>query len=973
MFVNLNTHSYYSLLISSISIDDIISYSEKNNLKYASLIDINNMYGVMEFYTKCLEHDIKPIIGLQVQHENSNLLLVAKNYHGYLALCKISSSIMHNEQFDLTKFVDDNLIIICNNSKQFKVSDIYEFNDIAINECLFVSENDYEKYKALIAIRDGKLLSEVEDDKNLKNKFMFSQQQAQDFFSKKQLANLEELISKIDINLPLNKNNYFVKFDKKYASNILLEERCRQGLLKRFKDGKVQKKYIDRIKYELDVIDQMGFEDYFLVVQDYVMFAKNNNILIGPGRGSAAGSLVSYVLEITDLDPIKNNLLFERFLNVERKSKPDIDIDFMDSQRQEVIDYIFDKYGKDHVAHIITFQRIKAKTAIRDAGRVLDIDLKTINWITKNIPFVFDMDLKRAIDEIKELKEMYAKYSELFDLAMYLVDLPRQIGTHAAGIVICDKRIDEVIPTCLSVEGTNTTQYSMEYIEMNGLIKMDILGLINLSIIDSCLKFIQLNSSKLIDLEKIDYSDQKVFGELSKGNTTGIFQLESPGMTGVVVKIKPKSIEDISIASALFRPGPQENIPEYLKNKEHPEIIKYVNQDLKPILEPTYGIIIYQEQVMEMVRKVANYSYSQADIFRRAISKKEQHVLIKASNEFIDAAIKNGYSEKDAKQISNYIFKFANYGFNHSHSLAYSYISYQMAYLKTYYPLEFYCCLLTYMGGSAGKMTTYIEEAKRKGLKILQPDINNSISGFKIYNKSILFGLSTIKGIGFETIKKIIDARNELENKKFDNVLHAIQILSSKSIGEKAIEALVKAGSFDVLFDKQFNSRSYILKNLSEIYLGLKSYSKKFGMLKQIEYVDVEMTPELFNKENSDQLELIDISFAEHPIKTIKDANNFKNHKLVNLKDVETSNDEVNFVYSLVCVGRVKRIVTKNNTPMAFVTLEDESGSIDAHAFNNILSDDKLNKLLQKDKILIVKLLKTSRGVRMLNIMEEVK
>ena len=397
----------------------------------------------------------------------------------------------------------------------------------------------------------------------------------------------------------LDENNYIGEFDPNKNSYLLLQERCRQGLIKRLGD-KVKKEYIERIDYELGVIHNMGFDDYFLVVQDYVAFAKQNNIAVGPGRGSAAGSLVSYVLEITDIDPIKYGLIFERFLNSHRKTKPDIDIDFMDNRRQEVIDYLFAKYGKDKVGHIITFQKIKIKTAIRDIARILNIDLSIVNMICKSISDWFDTDLDEVIKEKKVVANYVAKYPKLFELARFILGLPRQIGTHAAGIVICNKPLHDVVPTTLSSEGINTIQYSMEYVESCGLIKMDILGLVNLSIINDCVDEINKTAQHKFDINKIPLDDQKVFKQLSLGNTLGIFQLESPGMTNVVRKIQPQSIEDISIASALFRPGPMKNIPQFLENRAHPETIKYLHPSLKPILQETYGIIVYQEQIIQI-------------------------------------------------------------------------------------------------------------------------------------------------------------------------------------------------------------------------------------------------------------------------------------------------------------------------------------------------------------------------------------
>jgi DNA polymerase-3 subunit alpha len=455
-----------------------------------------------------------------------------------------------------------------------------------------------------------------------------------------------------------------------------LQTKCRDGLKQRLNSTSAPIAYIERLKKELAVIDQMHFNDYFLVVQDYVNFAKRNGILVGPGRGSAAGSLVAYVLGITDIDPIEHNLIFERFLNPSRQTLPDIDIDFMDNRRNEIVEYLFNRYGSDHVAHIITFQKIKAKMAIRDAGRVLGIELPIINSISKLINMQYDLDLAGAIADNKTLSSFANKYEELFDIAKKILNFPRQVGLHAAGVIITNTAINEVIPVQNSPDGINATQYSMEYLEPLGLIKIDILGLVNLTTINETIKLIKKEQSKIIDLSKIDLDDRKVFAQLTNGNTIGIFQLESQGMRNLIMKIKPTSIEDISITSALFRPGPQKNIPEYLSNKAHPENIKYLNDDFKEVLSATYNIIIYQEQVIEIVQRVAGFSLAEADLFRRAISKKDSDKLTELRVHFIAGGRKNKYSEEELVKIFNFVYEFANYGFNHSHSLAYSYISY---------------------------------------------------------------------------------------------------------------------------------------------------------------------------------------------------------------------------------------------------------------------------------------------------------
>jgi DNA polymerase-3 subunit alpha len=669
--------------MSSISVDDIINHALKNKQTHVCLVDINNMYGCIEFYNKAKAAKLHPIIGLQITYQNEKVVLIAKNNDGYHNLIKISSRVMCNETYDLNDYASG-LAIIVDNLDNFKwlkhkndvySSDSHGTNPLALQECYFEQPSDLKYVKALMAIANDSKITEYENNHEFDERYMLSESQANKKFSTQALDNLDNLIKSCTWDITSNVIN-FIKYDPKVNSKILLQTKCKEGLKQRLNSNDAPEAYIDRLIKELQIIDQMHFNDYFLVVQDYVNFAKRNGILVGPGRGSAAGSLVSYVLGITDIDPIAYDLIFERFLNPSRATMPDIDIDFMDNRRNEVVDYLFERYKNDHVAQITTFQRMKAKMAIRDAGRVLGLELPIINNISKAISAELDLDFKEEVVSNKNIKAYADKYPELFDLATKFVNYPRQIGLHAAGVVISGTKLDEVIPVQSSTNNAIATQYSMEYLEPLGLIKMDILGLVNLTTINETLKLIKKNHSADINLSKIKLDDKKVFDSLTKGDTVGIFQLESPGMRNLIIKIKPKSIEDISITSALFRPGPQKNIPTYLANKANPTSIKYLNDDFKQVLAPTYNIIIYQEQVIEIVKRVANFSLADADSFRRAISKKNADKLMKLNEQFIAGAVKNKYTKVEAEKIFEYIFEFANYGFNHSHSLAYSYISY---------------------------------------------------------------------------------------------------------------------------------------------------------------------------------------------------------------------------------------------------------------------------------------------------------
>ncbi|XQP55380.1 MAG: DNA polymerase III subunit alpha [Mycoplasmoidaceae bacterium] len=968
MYTNIKTRSHYSMAISSISIDDIIKHARDNKQEYVCLVDVNVMYGALEFYTKAIAANLKPVIGLSVFVNKDEYVLLAHDYKGYIKLCNLSSAINHNEKWQLEDFASDHVTVISKN-KVPGFKNWIKDEDLAIHESLFVSASDFSKYKALLAINKGCLYDDIQDDKEMASKHLLTTSQAEKLFTSAQINRTNKLLNEINLNIPLNKENFFVKFDEKKNSNLLLQERCRLGLIKRFGE-KVNKKYIERIKYELDIIHKMGFDDYFLVVQDYVAFAKQNNIMVGPGRGSAAGSLVSYVLEITNIDPLKYGLIFERFLNSHRQTKPDIDIDFMDNRRQEVIDYLFNKYGKDKVGHIITFQKIKIKTAIRDIARILNIDLSIVNMICKSISDWFDVDIDEVIKEKKVVADYQKKYPQLFELAKFIMGMPRQIGTHAAGIVICNKPLHDVVPTTLSAEGINTIQYSMEYVEPVGLIKMDILGLVNLSIINDCVDEINKHAKKTFDINQIPLDDQKVFKQLCLGNTLGIFQLESPGMTNVVRKIQPQSIEDISIASALFRPGPQANIPLYIKNKKNPDKIEYVDDKLKSILEPTYGIIIYQEQVIQTLCLVANWSLAEADIVRRAISKKKLDKLESIGKDFISSAVKNGYTEKKANEIFAYLLKFASYGFNHSHSIAYALVSYQLAYLKTYYPNEFYACLLSY--NPTSKATAYVIEAKNNGITVLPPNINHSQVGFSIYDGKIIFGFGAIKGIGAAGIEKIIVARAQA--KEWKSIKDCIRDLVKGGVGAAALEILAKAGCFDCFVGKELPNRSSIIASLESIIKAVKTYTPKYGYLSNIVYSKVQDNKETRKKENQDQFDILGIAFAGHPIEEIKEANPELMKDAFTLSYIRENAQPYVKYKTLVYINSLRKIKTKAGANMAFISMEDETMTIsDAVTFSNVLDNLEQAPLLAKEKYLYCVVSKSGRSLRLEKIISEVK
>lgn len=976
---NINTFSHYSLLSSTLSVDDIINFAIKNNQEYVSLTD-NNLYCAIEFYKKAKSNNLKPIIGLDINYNNNNIIVIAKDFVGYKNLIKISSNIMKKIDFSIDEFLSNTFVVNKINSHfNTNKANVYcldknSKNRIAVNESRYASIEDKKIYNAMKAIMNNEIISnlselEIGDDCPLLNSIEFD-----DKFDDVEKSNLFNEIKDIDIVIPLNEFNLIkYKSNQKISSKTLLKNLCNDGLNQKITDGiidsNLREEYENRIEYELNIIDSMKFNDYFLIVQDFINESKSRNILIGPGRGSVAGSLVAYVLGITEVDSLKYDLVFERFLNPDRISMPDIDIDIMDTRRNEIISYIFEKYGYDHVAHIITFQRIKSKMAIRDVGRILNIDLKIINKISKLITLDFDEDLDGAVNKIKDLKAYQQEFPELFYISSKLIGSPRQTGLHAAGIVLSEQKLDDIVPTQYGVGGEVSTQFSMDYLEELGLLKMDLLGLTNLSTISNIKKLIKNLYNIDINLNTINLNDSKIFQYLSDGHTIGIFQLESPGMTNLVKKIKPKSIEDISLCSALFRPGPQQNIPSFISRRNNLEKIEYVHESLKDILKPTNGIIVYQEQVINIVKKVGNFSAIEADNFRRIISKKYGDELEEFRKIFEKKALNNNYSKKEFDQIYNYVYTFANYGFNHSHSISYSLISYWLSYLKFYYPIEFMITLMSTFEGSIAKMELLINECKRLKIDVLPPSINNSKKNFCLYNRKILMGFNCVKGIGEETSKKIINARESISKKKFSNYLECVKTLTNNGIGKSTIETLIYAGMFDV-FDK---TRTYMLVNLDEVISVSKEVKGDGNFLFDPMLNDVEETKEDLDKLNDKFIELIgyDFSIKNNINKSVKiELSDEIKEKITkyNLILFEQIDPSLNFADCLVKIKSVRKIKTKTGKDMAFISLIDlKNSKMDVACFN----PEYLDYLFENETWYIVLIKIGDRGNQFLKIKEK--
>ena len=739
-----------------------------------------------------------------------------------------------------------------------------------------------------------------------------------------------------------------------YTSWEYLQKLCYEGLEKRYGDPSEELK--DRLSYELETIHQMGYVDYFLIVWDFIKYAKDHGISVGPGRGSAAGSIVSYCLEITTIDPIRYQLLFERFLNPERVSMPDIDVDFCYERRQEVIDYVTRKYGKDCVAQIVTFGTLAARGVIRDVGRVMDLPYAYVDSISKMIPQELGITIDKALKMNPDLKKLYdtdETVTNLIDMAKRLEGLPRHCSMHAAGVVICQKPVDEYVPLSRAADGTITTQFIMTTLEELGLLKMDFLGLRTLTVIQNAVLLARRKQPEL-NINQIDYNDQKVLDYIGTGKTDGVFQLESAGMKGFMKELKPHNLEDVIAGISLYRPGPMDFIPQYIRGKNDSSSITYDCPQLEPILAPTYGCIVYQEQVMQIVRDLAGYSLGRSDLLRRAMSKKKAAVMEKERKIFIygdeetgvPGCIKNGIDEQTANKIYDEMIDFAKYAFNKSHAAAYAVVSYQTAWLKYYFPVEYMAALMTSVIDNPSKVSEYIYACRQMNIKILPPDINKGEANFSVDGGDIRYGLAAIKSIGRPVIKAIVEDREELG--LFQNLEDFITRLSAKNIlNKRTIENLIKAGALDTLGGTR--------KQFMSIYVQIVDHvtqEKRNSMVGQMTLFDLvsEDQKEEFQIRMPDvgeysketllafEKEVLGIYVSGHPLEAYEE----KWKKSISATtadfqlDEETGHTKVHdgakeIIGGMITEKTIKH--TKTNQMMAFITIEDLLGTVEVVVF----------------------------------------
>ncbi len=849
---------------------------------------------------------------------------------------------------------------------------------VATNDVHYTYAEDWEAHDILLCIQTGKKLS---DENRMRYEggqyYVKSEDEMRELFpyALQALENTQKIADRchVEIEFGVTKLPHF-DVPEGYDSWTYLNKLCHEGLVARYPDK--HEELLPKLDYELEVIQKMGYVDYFLIVWDFINYARTHGIPVGPGRGSAAGSLVSYTTGITNIDPIRYNLLFERFLNPERVTMPDIDIDFCYERRSEVIDYVVEKYGKDCVTQIVTFGTLAARGVIRDVGRVMDLPYNFCDTIAKNIPNELNITIEKALTMNLELRAMYEsdeKVHTLIDMAKRLEGLPRHTSMHAAGVVISQKAMDEYVPLSRASDGTITTQFVMTTIEELGLLKMDFLGLRTLTVINDAVKLVEKNHGIKIDVDKINYDDKKVLDSIGSGKCEGVFQLESAGMKNFMKELKPQSLEDVIAGISLYRPGPMDFIPKYIQGKNAPESASYECKELVPILEPTYGCIVYQEQVMQIVQNLAGYTMGQADNIRRAMSKKKQYVIDAERQNFvygneeqgIRGCIANGISEQAANKIYDSMVDFAKYAFNKSHAAAYAVVSYQTAYLKYYYPVEFMAALMTSVIDNPRKVAEYIYTCRQMGIKVLPPDINEGEGRFTATEEGIRYGLYAIKSIGRPVVDLIIEERSA--GGKYKTLQSFVERVAGREVNKRTLENLIKAGACDgldgnrqqmmltynLLIDNQTQQKKNNMAGQMSLFDLVSEEEKKSY---EIQYPDVaEYSKEVklgFEKE------VLGIYLSGHPLEEYEEKWR-KNVSAVTtdfMLDEETNAVKVKDNQTVIVGGMITEKTikyTKNNKTMAFLTVEDLFGTVEVIVFPR--DYEKYHALMNEDEKVFIR------------------
>ena len=982
-FVHLHVQSAYSLLQSTVRINELVAEAKKQQMKAIALTDRNVMYGTIPFYKACKASGIKPIIGLyaDVLHgeEAYPLLLLAKNRAGYTNLMKISSSIQTKSKEGIPLrwlkgysegligispgeegFIEHQLIkgeheLAGETVRQFQAMfgkdsfyvsvqgdgmvrpgflDLAEAAGapiVATNPVRYLDEDDRLAYEVLKAIDAGSRLEDTAGAEGGTSYCFAGKAEMASAFSRlpEAIDNTSRIAEQCHVDIAFHQR-LLPKYPTGGAPAAgLLRQICEEGFRMRYPNPAAGHR--ERLNYELDVIDKMGFNDYFLIVWDFIRFARQNGILTGPGRGSAAGSMVSYVLQITDIDPMEHHLLFERFLNPERVTMPDIDIDFSDIRRDEVISYVAKKYGELHVAQILTFGTFAAKAALRDTGRMFGLNTKELEQLSKMVPSKLGITIRDALNESARLREFYGENQinkRLIDTALKIEGLPRHTSTHAAGVVISDIPLTEIIAVQEGGNGVLLTQFPMETLEELGLLKMDFLGLRNLTLMERVLSSIKRSAGSSLDIKTIPMNDERTLAMLGEGDTIGIFQFESEGMQGVLRQLKPERFGDLVAVNALYRPGPMENIPSYIKRRHGEEPVRFLHPDLEDILGSTYGIIVYQEQIMQIASRFAGFSLGQADLLRRAVSKKKADVLQEQRNHFVNGCLEQGYPEGIANAIYDYIVKFANYGFNLSHAAAYSFIAYQLAYLKAHYPAFFMAALMSSVIGNDSKIAQYARELRKMDIPLLPPSINRSAFPFKTEAKGIRYSLAAIKGVGATAVKEIVKERG---TKPFSDLFDFCIRIHSKAVNRKVLESLIHSGAFDEWGEE----RSTLLATL-DVALDHADLVTEDDLFQDTEFnlkpKYIEMEPIPLESRLQKEKEVLGLYLSDHPVSVFRDLFNY--YAVVPLFDCKHGKEAKYAVGAYIT--ELKTIRTKKGEVMAFMTISDESDEMEAVVFPSL-------------------------------------
>lgn len=981
------------LLNSTIRLEALIPFLQQQQANFVAITN-KRLYGILPFYQTVKKAGLHPIIGFTCQLEVSEdtyveIQLYAKSNVGYQNLLKISSALevkalaalplkwleaYKNDCIVVMPLLSQNTIeaidlsldvlkkslgkhlyagierpggIIAEHEEEYvKLCKNKQIELLATHKAKYVTANDAFAYEVAQAIANGTKLNDVQRAKpNHEHYYLPTRAQWLDWFADhpEWLQQTNRMLQSCDVTLETN-YLHMPKYplpENRSAADVL-REKCLTGLEKRLISFEIS--YQKRLEMELSIIHQMGYDDYFLIVADFMEYAREKQILTGPGRGSSASSLVAFALFITHVDPLEYGLLFERFLNPERITMPDIDIDFADHRRHEVIQYVAEKYGQSYVAQIVTYGTLSAKAAARDVARVFGFDASVLDMLSKELPNKPGISFEEAINSslgIKKWIELDLLHQKWFETVKQLEGLPRNASTHAAGLVLSPVPLVEILPIEEGQDGIYLTQWPMKEVEQIGLLKMDFLGLRNLTILERIRTMIWFDQKKWLDFEKIPLDHRETFRLLQQGDTTGVFQLESDGMRQALRNIKPTHFLDIVAVNALYRPGPMENIPTYQRRKHQEEKTSYLHPILEPILKETYGVIVYQEQIMQIASKMAGFSFGESDILRRAVSKKNREVLDEQRQHFVDSSQRNRFKKQDANAVYDLIVKFANYGFPKSHAVAYSLISYQMAYLKVQYPAYFYASLLTAAMGNQDKVMRLIQEVKQHNISFLPPSIHKSGLTFRVENGAIRYGLSAIKGVSNLFLRGVIENRKHVQP-IWQDIFELAASLSAEQFSRKQIEPLIKAGALDdfgqdratllATLDAAVKYAELVRPNLQQDLFDGDVYS--FGKPK---YVTKEEMPEMIKLQF--ERETLGLYMSNHPVEQLK--------KQLNLQ--VTAIQEIQYArngHAVVIVGMIediRRIRTKKGEAMAFVTVQDESSDVSCtffpkdYALHNVL------------------------------------